>query len=260
MREPPAARKPQTYVGIVSAFQKLSVGEIVAANPAAAEVFDIVGIDYACHGSLTLRDACAEAGLDPTDVRRSLENLPQPVGVENWLEVPLPRLIDHLREKQHPRLAHAAMHASAVVGDRCGPCADHPDEMERIQRVVRGLARMWQAHAAREEHILFPVLAHLDECWARGERPALEVAGGTPSAIAAALEEHAGLNDAIRELQSVTLKLAALEPSCPRLQRAIFELEHALREHLHLENNILYPRAAALREAVTKPEESRAKS
>lgn len=234
---------------------KATVAEIVMSNPLAGDLFDILGIDYACHGELTLRDACAEAALDLLAVRRSLERLPKAAVRPAWGDAPVDELVHHLRDKAQPRIAQLLVQLTSVLADRCGPCADWPEDIGRLTSLTSKLSNDWQAHAESEEARLFPWVLHVETCWQSGRQPSIRLPEGAHEAVGSAFGEHAAVASTLRAMEATTLRLAARDPSCPRLQRAFRDLHHAVREHAHLCNNVVFPRAMMIADAVERPAE-----
>jgi regulator of cell morphogenesis and NO signaling len=83
-----------------------SIGDIVAAKPAAAKLFGVYGIDFCCHGDRTLADACAAAGVEPSTVAVALDELPPDgVAVATWVSLSPPELAAHIVDVHHRYLA-----------------------------------------------------------------------------------------------------------------------------------------------------------
>ena len=215
----------------------IPVGEIAASMPHITRLFDLLGIDYVRHGNLSLRDACAEAGADPASVKQAIEAMPVPAGETNWADAPMQELLDELRDRRHPslraRLAQLAFDvASLPSGERA----------ETLRESFNALAETLQPHMTREEHMLFPVIQHLEDCWTRNEPLVMALVGGVGKPVASLVMDHSVA------LEKLDLLVAAGEAT--PLGQTIEELAHELREHIHLENNVLFPRACAIETAV----------
>jgi regulator of cell morphogenesis and NO signaling len=210
----------------------------------------VVGIDYACHGNLSLHDACAEAGLDVVDVRGSLDELPRDANHVNWLEQPLGRLLDYLRDRRHPAFSAALSWAAEVLQRPCEICVRTPGEMADIRSQFAGLSRTISPHMSREERVLFPIIEHLDASWSRGEHATLNLSSGLGPAVNALMLDHSSMVSTLNAMRAITRQLTAREERCEELLTALGSLDRELREHVHLDNNILYPRAVALEAVV----------
>ena len=215
----------------------IPIGEIAASMPRTTRLFDLLGIDYVQHGNLSLRDACAEAGADPASVKQAIEAMPSPADEPNWADAPMQELLDELRDRRHPSLrARLAQVAFDVASLPSGATA------ERVRETFSELAATLQPHMTREEHMLFPVIQHLEDCWTKNEPLSMELVGGVGKPVATLVMDH---SVALEKLD----RLVAAGESTP-LGQALEDLAHELREHIHLENNVLFPRACAIESAV----------
>lgn len=230
----------------MSVLLKTTVGELAASKPHAAELFDVVGIDYVCHGNLWLHDACAEAGLDAVQIRKSLDQLPHDGTHVNWLEQPLRDLLQYLSDKRHPALSAALARAAAVLHAPCQRCGRNPEEMAALRGGLAGLVTAMRPHMSREERVLFPIIEHLDACWSRGEAPTLNLSRGLGPAVNTLMLDHSAMIATLNAIRRTTDDLMEREERCEELGAALRSFDHELREHVHLENNVLYPRAVAL--------------
>jgi regulator of cell morphogenesis and NO signaling len=227
----------------------IPVGEIAASMPHLTKLFDILGIDYVLHGSLSLRDACAEAGADPVRVRLAIQALPADCNEKSWSDASMQELIDELRDRRHPRaralLGEAATRIGALTRDDAHTIA--------LREAFCALCDVLQPHMFREEHMLFPVVQHLEDCWTHSEKPGMNFLGGVSKPMAALVRDHDAIIEKLRLLRTAAGELGEDAAGGTAARNAVDALEHELREHIHLENNVLYPRAAAIEAAVTQP-------
>jgi regulator of cell morphogenesis and NO signaling len=214
------------------------VGRLAAEHPAATRVFDRHGIDYCCGGGRPLRAVCEAKGLDPVrlmeEIRTELQRLDGPS--EDWDAAPLPGLIEHILREYHaplreelPRLEAMARKVRDVHG------AKDPAGFAKLLSVYLGLEAELEAHMLKEEQILFPLIE-------RGQGKA----AGAP--ISVMEHEHATAASGLRRLRELTNDYEAPAGACNTwraLWHGLAELEDSLHRHIHLENNILFPRALA---------------
>jgi regulator of cell morphogenesis and NO signaling len=217
----------------------ITIGEIAAALPHTTKLFDVLGLDYVLHGNLSLRDACAEAGVDPSQVRQSIEAMPYDENELGWSDRPMQELLDELRNRRHPKVRAMLAATAALLAQSAGT-----PPIIALREAFTVLCAVLQPHMTREEHVLFPVVQHLEDCWTHSEHAAVAFVGGIGKPMAALVDEHATIIGKLHDVRS------AATDAPPKLLDAIEELEHELREHIHLENNVLYPRAAAIEAAV----------
>ncbi len=222
-----------------------TVGELVAEDYARAAVFAEFGIDFCCGGDRSVARACAEAGVQPEAVGQALAALgrsdPQRPDPRGWS---LGRLTDHIVTTHHanvrrmiPHLRQWTATISRVHGQR------HP-ELHEVERLASDLADDLEKHMLDEESRLFPLISRLDE-----------PAGGDaaqrarPGALIETLEDdHAHAGALARRLREVTDHYVTPSDACSTYTATfalLKEFEEDLHRHVHLENNILFPRARA---------------
>lgn len=234
--------------------RETTVGELVAERPDRARVFDQLGIDYCCGGRETLAAACAKRGLSPEAVLAELENAAEPAGAVE--EVPpgsltLTALCDHIVQRHHatlrealPRLHELAAKVAKVHGEA------HPDLAE-VRDVFDELWIELENHMEKEERVLFPACRQLEATL----RPADLPSGPLAPAVARMEEEHTDAGEALALLRSLTRDYAPPPDACASyrsLLDGLHALEADLHQHIHKENNILFPRAIALDAALRR--------
>jgi regulator of cell morphogenesis and NO signaling len=223
------------------------VGEIVTARPLAARFFERIGIDYCCGGKQTLAEACANRGLDPATVSVTLDVALQAFGSAPVVDagvMTLTALADHIEQTHHhylktelPLLVDQAERVAAKHG------AEDPT-LPTIAAIMRDLANEMFHHMEKEERVLFPIVRRLE---ATGE------GGGHCGSIANPIRqmeaEHDSAGGALARLRELTGGFVAPADAC-NTHRALLanlaRLETDLHEHVHKENNILFPRAIVL--------------
>src|SRR5262249_1532703 len=131
----------------------------------------------------------------------------------------------------------------------CGKHGGNHPELLHIQAFFRGLAQELTSHMMKEEMVLFPYVARMEEAVIEGD-PLLPAPFGTVANPVAMMEhEHDAAGDALRAMRSATNGYVAPEGACVSYQtlyRGLEEFEADLHQHIHLENNILFPRALAM--------------
>lgn len=229
-----------------------SVADWVMDMPARARVFERLGIDYCCGGKKRLLDACAARGLSAPAVRDELaatRNEPGGEGVErDWRVAPLGDLCDHIERRFHaalreelPRLAGMLQRVVKAHGER------HP-EIRVVAQVFDAFREELGAHMLKEERVLFPAIRDLE----RGRRPA-GCCANLDAPIAAMEHEHESAGQALQRMHELTGGYQAPEDGCTTyrvLMDGLATLEREMHAHVHLENNVLFPRAEALAHSI----------
>ena len=231
-----------------------TVGRIAADAPATTREFEKLGIDYCCGGKRTLAEACAAAKIDVDEVLARLEksasSAPSTFS-RNWGAEPLADLIYHINATHHvfvrsecPRIEALAAKVASVHGSK------HP-ELLAVQKVFSALAEELRIHLMKEEQILFPYVLRMEESVLAGEAAPPAMFGTVVNPIRMMMQEHDGAGDALRSLRSLTSDYALPDDACISY-RTLFDalqgFEADLHQHIHLENNVLFPRAAKMEE------------
>ncbi len=223
-----------------------TVGELVAERPSRSRVFERLGIDYCCGGKLSLAEAGARRGLSVEELIRAVAEHDQaaPAEERDWTQASLTELADHIEATHHaylrdelPRLGLLA----AKVADVHGGEQPH---LRDINGVFVELRAELESHMMKEEHILFPICRQLD----RSAGPQAFHCGSVANPIRVMEHEHDNAGRALEQLRELTAGYQPPQSAC-NSYRALYDglatLEQDLHQHIHKENNILFPRAIA---------------
>ena len=234
----------------MSATTEKTVRELALENPAATRVFEKLGIDYCCGGSRTLDDACRTAGVSVNQVVEALAAQDSaPAADRNWEREPLAQLVAHIQGTHHVYTRDAIARIPTLIEKVVAAHgANHP-EVHRIRTVFGALAQELSMHMMKEEMVLFPYIVRMEEATLAGD-PLLPPPFGTVRNPVRMMEhEHDSAGDALRELRALSNAYTAPADACMTfrtLYGALAEFEADLHQHIHLENNILHPRAVAM--------------
>jgi regulator of cell morphogenesis and NO signaling len=234
-----------------------TVRELAIEIPNATRAFEKLGIDYCCGGSRSLRDACTQAHVALEDVLSELEQgsafkTAEKSDSQEIASGTLTQLVEYIVGTHHvyvkqelPRIQQLLKKVVAVHG------AAHP-ELGRIQQVFQEMSAELTSHMMKEEHILFPYIAALENAVSNG-RPQPRPAFGAVSNPVHMMEmEHDSAGAALKEICTLSSHHEPPEGACfsyRTLYTALKEFETDLHQHIHLENNILFPRAIAMESA-----------
>lgn len=223
-----------------------TVGELVAERPSRSRVFEKLGIDYCCGGRRPLAEACAAQGLDPATVARLLESdepaSNAPAGDPS--DMTLSELADHIEQTHHaylrtelPRLEAMIRKVAAVHGSK------HPWLVE-LEEVFGAFVKGLRDHMASEEERVFPMIRALE-----GGDAAATSGDGLAGPLRAMEHEHDEAGAALATMSRITEGYRPPEGACNTFRAmldALAELERDMHQHVHKENNVLFPRAEAL--------------
>ena len=222
--------------------EETTVADIASALPSSVRVFQRNGIDFCCGGKTPLAVACRERGVSFAEISRALEAAAaQPVNDErDWNREPLHTLVDHIVTTYHdslreelPRLESMAAKVSRVHGAKAS-------QLSRVNAIVTEISADLRAHMCKEEVVLFPAIRSIEA--GAGQHP-------IAAPISVMEDEHDEAGAMLAELRAITDGYAVPVWGCATfraLYQGLIELESQMQMHVHLENNILFPRALGL--------------
>lgn len=227
----------------------LSVGALVREKPSRSRVFDAYGIDFCCGGKVSLEQACIKHGIPLNQVVAAIETDDAKARGQDQIDadsMTLSLLCDHIEATHHaylrqelPRLDQMTEKVARVHGDR-------EPKLREIRAVFLELQAELMPHMMKEEQILFPLIRKLE---ANPARPGLH-GGSLSNPIRQMEHEHEHAGDALKRIRELTSDFSLPEFAC-NTYRAMFdglrELEADMHQHIHIENNVLFVKAASCR-------------
>jgi regulator of cell morphogenesis and NO signaling len=229
-----------------------TIRDIVAADYRTAAIFQRYGLDFCCRGNRTVEAACEEAGISPDRVQRDLADataLPAAGCAPRFNEWDLPTLTTYIVATHHryvreqlPVISVHAQKVARVHGTR------HP-EMVAVADIVERVADEMTSHMAKEEGVLFPFIDRLAAAYAQGGAVPPAPFGTVENPIRMMEAEHESAGDAMAEIRALTEGYRVPDDACGTFAVLLQELEafeRDLHQHVHLENNILFPKALTL--------------
>ncbi len=233
-----------------------TIGEIAAENPAATAIFEKLGLDYCCGGGQTLGQACRAAGVSAEEVKDSIDKAVEAARSSaperTWAAEPLADLMAHIRSAHHAYTRAAIDRLEPLFDKVCGVHGKNHPELPEMRTVFAGLAQELAMHLMKEEMMLFPYIERLEEAAIEKSAPPPAPFGSVKNPVAMMMREHDGAGDALQQLRSASGGYAPPADACASfraLYQALNELEADLHQHIHLENNILFPRAVEMERA-----------
>jgi len=225
-----------------------TVRELAVEVPNATRVFEKLGIDYCCGGHKPLEEACASANVAVDDVLRGLEqNTDVSTGTpaRDWNAAPLGDLVDHIVNKHHTYVKAEVLRLKTLIAKVVGVHGKNHPELEQVQVAFSELANELSGHLTKEEQILFPYVKQM----AGGAGCGPSGFGTVQNPIRVMMLEHDSAGEKLREMRQATSNYTLPSDACSSygaLFAALIEFEQDLHEHIHLENNILFPRAVRM--------------
>lgn len=227
-----------------------TVRDIALENPATIRVFEAFGIDYCCGGRKPLTEACAAKNLSVDEVVEALESTgPTEREIENWSAESLGALAAHIVNTHHayvrkelPRLAELAEKVVRRHGDT-------KPELPAIQSKLNELSEELLQHCAKEELVLFPYITKSERAIADRTPKPHGCFGSVTNPIAMMTQEHDSAGALVAQMRELSSDFTPPVGACPTFHafyRGLHEFEQDLHQHIHLENNILFPRAITM--------------
>ena len=229
-----------------------TVREVALSVPAATRVFEKLGIDYCCGGGKSLQQACGAANLQVENVVELLRSAEisaearQVPATADWTTAPLADVIQHIKQTHHAYTREEMARLGPLFDKVCnvhGP--KHPELLE-IRRDFQALAQELTLHMMKEERVLFPFIERLEEAVVAGD-PVIPAPFGTVQNPVSMMEhEHETAGNLLRNMRALSDGYNPPAQACTSyktLYSALAEFERDLHQHIHLENNILFPRA-----------------
>ncbi len=225
-----------------------TVRAIAIDHPSSIRVFESFGIDYCCGGRKPLAEACAAANLSVNEVLAALDAgavVAEPSSID-WSQLPLDRLVAHIVSTHHAyvkqELPRLTLLAQKVV-NRHGDTQPH---LPAMQKALAQLDDELTHHLAKEENILFPYISALEAAIESGGAHPDACFGSVASPIAMMTAEHDAAGQLLASLRNLSGGFTPPIGACPTYlayYAGLQEFERDLHQHIHLENNILFPRA-----------------
>lgn len=227
-----------------------TVAEVVTENIKAADVFKKHGIDFCCGGGITIEKACSKNGVEYSILEGELnavdQNVSRSYNYDGW---ELGFLIDHIENVHHtyveesiPIILQYAEKVAKVHGH-------HYKEVVEIYNLFIEVSKELTAHMKKEEFILFPYAKQLAKAEKEQTKPSMPHFGTVNNPIAMMENEHESAGDVFKTIAKLTNNYNAPKEACNTflaLYSKLEEFELDLHQHIHLENNILFPKSIQL--------------
>ena len=230
-----------------------TVRDAVLANPRTAAVFEEAGIDYCCGGDVSISAACARAGIAVDELLARIEKAERDAAAAVVSSEPLPDwgrrslqdLTGYLVAKHHAYTRRACEEIRGLLVKVASAHGDKYPAIKRIGQIFAVLEWELSRHMDEEEGTLFPSIVRLE-----ARRPA---AWPEPARylVPGIVGDHLAAGEMLREIRRESGGFTPPEHACDsfqRLYRLLRDLERDLHWHVHLENNVLFPRAMQLLE------------
>lgn len=227
------------------------VKEIVLSNPAATRVLEDAGVDYCCGGNKSLQDACLHANVSAEEILKRLRENSGQVKAEdtNWVCAALAALTRHIRETHHRYVRESIPRVQALAAKVKTKHGAKHAELAEIESLFTRAAQEMIRHMQKEEQVLFPYIDAMEKA-ALGqgtvEPPFFRT---VKNPVHTMMQEHDAAGELVEQIRKASSGYAPPSDACPSFQalyRELQQFETDLHRHVHLENNILFPRAVEM--------------
>lgn len=241
----------------MSATTEKTVRELALENPAATRIFETLGIDYCCGGNQSLEQACRTVNLPVQQVLDSLEMAEQIARaaqkVRDWQNESLAELVEHINSTHHNYTRDEIARLGPLFVKVCSVHGQNHPELVQIRTTFAGLAQELTMHMMKEEMVLFPYIIRMEEAVIQNELILPPPFGSVQNPVSMMEQEHESAGNALRAIREASGGYIAPADACVSYQtlyKALADFEADLHQHIHLENNILFPRAVAMERRV----------
>lgn len=230
---------------------KKQIGEFVAQDYRSASVFSKYGIDFCCKGHRTIEEVCAKKQIDPNELLESLNDVMntgtgESIDYKSW---PLDLLAEYVEKKHHRYVEEKTPALRQFLDKLCKVHGNRHPELFEINELFIASSGELASHMKKEELMLFPFIKKMVKASIDGQAIEAPGFGTVQNPIAMMMEEHDNEGERFRQIAELTNNYNPPADAC-NTYRVTFamldEFEKDLHLHIHLENNILFPKAAQL--------------
>jgi regulator of cell morphogenesis and NO signaling len=220
------------------------VSDIVTILPKASDVLKQYRIDFCCGGNRPISEAIQEKGLSENEVLNKLNHLYEQVQASDvqgtdWTKATDLELIDQIVHKHHAYLSEELPQLSPYVTKILRVHGPQHKELADVHQLFHQMKTELEQHTIKEENEIFPLILEYEK------NPSSKLLDQLTLSIKELEEEHEAAGDILKKLRDVTRDYQLPEGACMTYRltfKRLEDLESDLFQHIHLENNILFPR------------------
>ena len=232
--------------------KKSKVGDLAATSPRAVRVFEVLGIDYCCADDRTLAEASAAAAADPREVVDLIQRRDHPAATAtslDWTNAPLENLTSHIVDVHHRRTRRSLIDLLEIAAQVGSAHAGRFPQLRKIGDAVQDLARDLVPHMVNEERYLFPYIASMQRPVGADSNSLVPLFGTVEYPLQSIRHDHSEDESILATIRELSNDFAPPERACAHVRDFYTQLQRFDRDlshHIHLENDVLFPRAIAL--------------
>lgn len=236
--------------------EEISIGEIVAKDYRTASVFESLGIDFCCKGNRTINEVCETRDIDSRDLLEDIKKVlqePQITTINNYDGWAIDKLAQYIEDKHHKYVEKQIPVIKQYLDKICSVHGKQHPELFKVQELFNASAGELTMHMKKEELILFPFMkkmATIKDINNKITRPHFD---SIKSPIQMMMDEHTTEGERFQKINEITQNYTLPSDACETYKVCfdyLKEFEEDLHLHIHLENNILFPKAIRLEKQV----------
>lgn len=236
---------------------QIIVKDILTSNIKAAHIFEKHGIDFCCKGNRPLKEACDEKNVSVKTILSELNSVlssapAEEKRYENW---DLKFLIDYIINNHHFYVRRAIPQTMPHLEKVAFKHGNNYPHLKEVLALFKNVADEMNSHMDKEEKILFHIVKYLEDCKKFDERPKMDGFKTIKNPIKTMEAEHTNAGGAMERIRELTNNFTPPEDACNTFKltyKELEEFEKDLHIHVHLENNILFPKSIKLEEELLK--------
>jgi regulator of cell morphogenesis and NO signaling len=244
---------------IMETLEKRTIGEFVAQDFRTAAIFSKYGIDFCCKGNRTIEEVCDKKDIDANDLLEQLDAVlatknDSGIDFKSW---PMDLLIDYIEKTHHRYVEEKIPVLLQFLNKLCSVHGNMHPELFEINELFKGCAGELTQHMKKEELMLFPFIKKMVKASIFNEAIQESPFGTVKNPIAMMMNEHEAEGDRFVKIVELTNNYTPPADACNTYKvtfSMLEEFEQDLHKHIHLENNILFPKAIALEKTFSEEE------
>lgn len=232
--------------------QGKTVREIALEMPVATRVFEELKIDYCCHGDTLFDEACRNVGASPDTVIQKIDGIldaSKESDADSFGDMPLNELVDHILDKHHVYTKDEMGHLTPLMAKVASRHGEHNRYLFELKDLFQAVCDDLEPHMMKEEMVLFPYIHELETNLSKQIRVSSPPFGTVLNPVRMMRMEHEEVGELLSKMRMISNDYTLPEGACPSftaLYHRLGEFESDIHQHIHLENNILFPRAVEL--------------
>lgn len=229
------------------------VRDVALELPQSTRVFEKFNIDYCCGGDQPLGEACSTAGVDFQNLMQLIDQLRQTPaqgnGAPDLQKATLAEVIGYILDNHHVYTKEAMARLEPQADKVVAAHSENHSELLAIRDLLQQLFAELKQHMFKEEQILFPFVIEMERSQTQNRRPPFAPFGTVNNPISMMMMEHDAAGEILREVRKLSADYKVPPDACisyKSFYETLEAFEQDLHHHIHLENNLLFPKAVEL--------------